>query len=229
MGLFLMIALLLFWSRRCTCFLHLLQEPSWNHYARPPEYQLIDKAGLKLLAEDAVRSFIDAARADVARVHPQWDESQVESRVDYLRAHFLPGPRVEDTLMIGTHYFAHEMKYQSGDARHNSGVTKPCFFLHFQRAHRNLFSYPGGDITLERELLVQRLNKQVAERVSRTGLRSITGRSSGSNGTGTGTARSRASSRHRSKRTPNRASKRENMFGAIDFDRPQTSIPEVDA
>ena len=149
-------------------------EQCWNHYARPPEYKLIDKAGLKQMAEDAVNSFQDAVRKWIVSDNPRWSKEKVETKLALLRSQYLPGTRFEDAVVISTHFLAHELKFQAGEDSKSSGVTKPCFFLHFQRAHRMLFSFtPGAEITLERELIVQKLNKQGVERANK-GLKSLT-------------------------------------------------------
>ncbi len=150
-------------------------EQVWSHYARPPDYKLIDKSGLKLMGEDAVSSYSEAARRWLLKENPRWDEKKIEAKVTGLRNQFIPGTKIEDAVLIATHYLAHELKYaSSAEDPKSSGVSKPCFFLHFQRAHRLLFSFTAGvDITLDRELTVQRLNKQGVERANK-GLKSLT-------------------------------------------------------
>lgn len=207
-------------------------EQCWGHYARPPDYKLIDKAGLKLMAEDAVNSFNEAARKSIVADNPKWKEDKIEAKLAALRAQFLPGAKHDDTLVIATHFLAHELKYTAGDGDGKaSGVTKPCFFLHFQRAHRMLFSFTGGqDITLERELIVQRLNKQGQERANR-GLKSLTAKSAGGASSGLLSSKAtksvKASARHKSAKKDSKGGKpkAENMFGQLDFGAP-SGVPE---
>ena len=183
----------------------------------------------------------EAARRWVVADNPKWKEEKIEAKLAALRAQYLPGAKHDDTVVIATHYLAHELKYTAGDGDGKaSGVTKPCFFLHFQRAHRLLFSFAGGqDITLERELIVQRLNKQGQERANR-GLKSLTAKSAGSSSPGlllSSRAKSvKASSRAKSKKSGDaRGSQKakENMFGQLDFGSPSgagtgagTTVPE---
>jgi hypothetical protein len=195
---------------------------------------LIDKAGLKSMAEDAVNSFLDAARRWIQSDNPKWDDKKVETKLNLLRGQFMPGSKVEDAVVIATHFLAHELKFQAGEDSKSSGVTKPCFFLHFQRAHRMLFSFtPNAQITLERELIVQKLNKQGVERANK-GLKSLTQKSTGSGGLSSqkGVKSVKASSRHKSKLSKQhnstmscKPSKGENMFGTLDFGSSQ-DIPE---
>lgn len=59
-------------------------------------------------------------------------------------------------------------------------MTKACFFLHFPRAHRNLFCYSRSRSEkegLDREALVQKLNKQSIDRATRSMRASGTGKS----------------------------------------------------
>ena len=209
-------------------------EQTWNHYARPPDYQLLDKSGLKLLAEDALASFSDASRTYLAKENPKWLEAKLDSKLQALRTQYIPGAKIEDSIVIATHYLAHELKFAAGDGDgKNSGVTKPCFFLHFQRAHRLLFSYTGGqDISLERELLVQRLNKQGVERASKA-LRSLT-LTAPSSGSSSATTLSSKAAKASAKAAARRKSRRDsaprpskvgqasdtNMFAHIDFSSP---------
>jgi len=206
-------------------------EQVWNHYARPPDYKLIDKSGIKAMAEDCVLSFADAARKSILKDNPKWSVEKVDAKLGLLRGQFLPGSKHEDTVTIATHYLAHELKYVSAEDSKHSGVTKPCFFLHFQRAHRQLFSYTHGQpITLERELVVQKLNKQGVERANK-GLKSLTtGKAASSakqemsivssRGTRSAKSRHKKGSSSKAGAMSMRPAKGENMFGKLDFDGP---------
>ena len=218
-------------------------EQTWNHYARPPDYKILDKNGLKAMGEDAVNSFLDVVRKSIVKDNPKWTDQKIEPKLLSIRLQFIPGPNIAECISIATHYFAHELKFAAAgegagslsagsSASAGPGVTKPCFFLHFQRAYRLLYSYtPGADITLERELIVQKLNKQGAERAAK-GLKSLTAKSTNSLMSSKGTKSFKASSRHKSKKDKDKSSSAasekkakpaENIFGQLDFGGPPSS------
>lgn len=192
-------------------------EQCWYHYAKPPSHTLIDKSGAKQMGEDCVHSFLDAARKWITTDNPKWKPEKVEAKLQKMRMQFMPGTKLEDCITIGTHFMVQELKFGPSEEPGRVGISKPCFFLHFQRAHRALFSFPPkGAMTLERELLVQKLNKLGADRASR-GFRSLTAGHGGGSGLSSSKAmRSvKASSRHKDK--AKRSEKRTNMFGSLDF------------
>jgi len=249
-------------------------EQAWNHYATPPHYRIIDKQGLKRMAEDAVHSFLDCVRRAIRNEHPRWDSSKVESKTQALTTLYLPGSKMEDTIVIAAHFLALELKFSeqvdpntaanmnggspstgpspSTSTGPISGITKPCFFLHFQRAHRCLFSYNPHEKqpSLERELIVQRLNKQGVERANKAlsrlvakskdgimGIASARGTRSIKGTPGTGDRRRKKSvhgggGHHHAHGTSTvsgtGASGKQNMFGNLDFGpRPTSAVPEA--
>lgn len=218
-------------------FFFLFQEQTWNHYANPPDYRVIDKQGVKQLAEDAVMSFVDCARAAVLHENPRWSEAKIEARIAALRSVYLPGSTLVDSIVIAASFLAHELKFStdaapdnsrngSGSSSHPSspsppsvmGVTKPCFFLHFQRAHRLLFSYNASEKqpSLERELIVHKLNKQGVERANK-GLKSLTSNRLSNQSLGLSSAKSANKSHRASKKASKKAKSKQNMFGELEF------------
>ena len=121
-------------------------EQVWAHYARPPDYKLIDKSGLKAMAEDAVNSFLDAAKKWIQQENPRWSNEKVDTKLNFLRGQFLPGLKQEDSVVIATHFLAHELKFQSSEEAKASGVTKVRHNL-FKNG-RALFSSRFGSFVL---------------------------------------------------------------------------------
>jgi hypothetical protein len=98
-------------------------------------------------------------RASIKKDNPKWNDGKIDTKVNFIRAQYLPGINLESTLDICKLYLATEMKF-------SNGVTRPMFFLHFPRVHKSIFQYYPQ--TEERERLVEKLNKQSVERATRT-------------------------------------------------------------
>lgn len=188
-------------------------EQCWGRYAAAPAFEVIDKKGIAEMGKDCINAFMTQIQLALKKEHPSWKDDRIMDKLNLIAKSELPGTGFESNIEIAKQYLAHELKFTPG-----SGVTKACFFLHFPRAHRNLFQYqlkrPDKD-GLEREALVQRLQKQNNERM----IKSIKSTQS-VRLTKTKTNPSRQSTRRSNggkEMSTSRKSGGGNMFGDLDF------------
>ena len=136
-------------------FLHYarkLYEPSASAAAATDDdEERLDRKAVAQLAYDCVLSFIVALKKDMVKVK----EAGRKKEEEYQRRKLLPGETVEECIDTAVAYLKAELIYKEGR------VTKTCFFFHFPRAYRAMFTYEK--VTLERENAVTKWNKVCRE------------------------------------------------------------------
>lgn len=127
---------------------------TFMYYSKSNEY--IDKKGITMLATDCINYTYHNLQQQIRNKHNNWPTDKINNELQSIVKQYLPGTNKSESIEIVEYYFKSELR-----SPHDKHISRDQFFLKFTSVHTLLFS---STITVEREQLIERLNKQYVNR-----------------------------------------------------------------